>query len=412
MGDGSFTYLGLLIIAIAAVVAPMLSELVPGGVVPPVVLEVVAGIILGPQVLGWVTVNVPVEVLSLMGLGFLLFLAGMELTPRSLVDRPARIGGIAYVVAVAVSFPVAIALRALGAGADIRLLALALTSTSLGVLVPVLRDAGESESRFGQTVLVNGSIGEFASLLLLTVMFSADPKSTPVQILYVAGMGVSAVVATLVVRWWWGSRWFSDSLDRLDETTSQLRVRSAFVLLLLFATLVDGFGLSAVLGAFVAGIVLHSANRNAPAPVQERYVAKLNAVGFGFVIPVFFITTGAQLDIRDVVRNGHTLALVPLFLVGMILSRGVTSGLVLRHGTTVRGAVALGSFQATSLTFPIIVTAIGIDLHFMTRSTAAALVTAGLLSVMLLPALALAIRPWDDDAVAAADRSDQARPGG
>jgi Kef-type K+ transport system membrane component KefB len=188
-------------------------------------------------------------------------------------------------------------------------------------------------------------------------------------------------------------------------------VRSAFVLLLLFATLVDGFGLSAVLGAFVAGIVLHSANRSAPARVQERYVAKLNAIGFGFVIPVFFITTGAQLDIRDVVRNGHTLALVPLFLVGMVLSRGVTSGLILRRGTTVRGAVALGSFQATSLTFPIIVTAIGIDLHFMTRSTAAALVTAGLLSVMLLPALALAMRPWDDDTVAA-DRSDQARPGG
>lgn len=396
MGSESFTFLGLLIIAIAAVVAPMVSELVPGGVLPPVVLEVVAGILLGPEVLGWVKVDIPVEVLSLIGLGFLLFLAGMELTPQSLWNRQARTGGLAYVAAVAVSVPLAFALRTLGAGGDVRLLALALTSTSLGVLVPVLRDAGESTRPFGQTVLVNASIGEFASLLLLTVMFSADPKSTPVQILYVLGLGASAAVAVVVVRWWWGSGWFSNSLDRLDETTSQLRVRAAFVLLLLFATLVNGFGLSSVLGAFVAGIVLHSANQHASLEVQERYLAKLNAIGFGFLVPVFFITTGAQLDILAVLDHPRTLALVPLFLVGMILARGVTSGLILRRGLSVRAAVAAGSLQATSLTFPIIVTTIGTSLHFMTAPTAAALIAAGLLSVVLLPALALALRPWED----------------
>ena len=298
--------------------------------------------------------------------------------------------------AVAVSVPLAFALRTLGAGGDVRLLALALTSTSLGVLVPVLRDAGESTRPFGQTVLVNASIGEFASLLLLTVMFSADPKSTPVQILYVLGLGASAAVAVVVVRWWWGSGWFSNSLDRLDETTSQLRVRAAFVLLLLFATLVNGFGLSSVLGAFVAGIVLHSANQHASLEVQERYLAKLNAIGFGFLVPVFFITTGAQLDILAVLDHPRTLALVPLFLVGMILARGVTSGLILRRGLSVRAAVAAGSLQATSLTFPIIVTTIGTSLHFMTAPTAAALIAAGLLSVVLLPALALALRPWED----------------
>lgn len=395
MGSESFTFLGLLVIATAAVAAPMVSELVPGGVLPPVVLEVVAGILLGPEVLGWIKFDIPVEVLSLIGLGFVLFLAGMELTPTILWNRQARLGGLAYLAAAAVAVPLAFALRALGAGGDIRLLALALTSTSLGVLVPVLRDAGESSRPFGQTVLVNGSIGEFASLLLLTVLFSADPKSTPVQILYVIGLGVSAAVAVVVVRWWWSSAWFRNSLDRLDETTSQLRVRAAFVLLLIFATLVNGFGLSSVLGAFVAGIVLRSANQNASAEVQERYLAKLNAIGFGFLVPVFFITTGAQLDILSVLDHPRTLALVPLFLIGMILARGVTSGLILGRGMSVRGAVAAGSLQATSLTFPIIVTTIGTSLHFMTGPTAAALIAAGLLSVVLLPALALTLRPWE-----------------
>jgi Kef-type K+ transport system membrane component KefB len=110
---------------------------------------------------------------------------------------------------------------------------------------------------------------------------------------------------------------------------------------------------------------------------------------------VFFITTGAQLDIRSVLDHPRTLALVPLFLVGMVLARGVTSGLILRRRMTARGAVAAGSLQATSLTFPIIVTTIGTSLHFMTAPTAAALIAAGLLSVVLLPALALALRPWE-----------------
>ena len=194
----SLDLLGLLIIAIAAVAAPLLAELVPNGLMPPVVLEVLAGVVLGPQVLGWLHVDSSVELLSLLGLGFLLFLAGMELTPSSLWNRQARIGMAAFVIAVALAFPLALVLRAAGADGDIRILALALTSTSLGVVVPILRDAGEASSHFGQTVLVTASIGEFASLLLLTVLFSADPKSTPVQILYVIGLAVSGLLVILL----------------------------------------------------------------------------------------------------------------------------------------------------------------------------------------------------------------------
>ena len=394
MSSGSLSYLGLLIIAVAALVTPMLAELVPGGLLPPIVLEVVAGIILGPQVTGLLHVDVTVEILSLMGLGFLLFLAGMELTPSSLWNRQARLGMLAFVLAFGLSFPLAIGLRAAGASGDVRILAIALTSTSLGVLVPVLRDVGEAGSEFGQTVLVTATIGEFASLLLFTVLFSADPKSTPVQVLYVVGLAVSGFVAIVVIKWWWGSRWFRDSLTRLDETTSQLRVRAAFVLLLTFTALVSGFGLTSVLGTFVAGIVLKVANQDTPSAVQERYLAKLNAIGFGFVVPVFFIVTGAQLDIRAVVTDGRTALLVPLILGGMVVARGLTSVLLLRGGLTARGSLAMGAFQATSLTFPIIVATFGTNLHFLSAPTAAALIAAGLLSVVLMPALALFIRPW------------------
>ena len=252
-------------------------------------------------------------------------------------------------------------------------------------------------------MLVTASIGEFASLLLLTVLFSADPKSTPVQILYVIGLAVSGLLVILFIRWWWGTRWFTRALDRLDETTSQLRVRAAFVLLLAFAALVTGFGLDSVLGAFVAGIVLRVANRNVPELVEDRYLAKLNAIGFGFLVPVFFIATGAKLDIEAVVTHERTALLVPLFLFGMIMARGLPSSMLLRKELTGRGALAAGSLQATSLTFPIIVATLGTSLHFLSAPTAAALIAAGLLSVILLPALALILRPWQEVSLPSSD---------
>jgi Kef-type K+ transport system membrane component KefB len=395
----TFTFLDLLVVALAAVVAPMLAELVPKGLLPPVVLEVVAGIVLGPQVLGWLKVNEPVGVLSVMGLSFLLFLAGMELTPKSLTNHEARLGMAAFAAAVALSFPLALLLKGLGADADLRILALALTSTSLGVLVPVLRDAGEAATGFGQSVLATGSVGEFASLLVFTVLFSADPKSTPVQVLFVVGLAVSGIVAVVLIRLWWGSRWFKEALERLDDTTSQLRVRSAFVLLLVFAALVSGFGLDSVLGAFVAGIVLRVADEHSTKADEDRFLAKLQAIGFGFLVPVFFIATGAKLDISDVVTHGKNVALVFLILLGMVIARGVPAFLLFRRRMTARGALATGAFQATSLTFPIIVATIGGSLHFIGPGTAAALIAAGLLSVVVLPAVALLLRPWEADRV-------------
>jgi Kef-type K+ transport system membrane component KefB len=395
----TLTFLDLLVVALAAVVAPMLAELVPKGLLPPVVLEVVAGIVLGPQVLGWLKVNEPVEVLSVMGLSFVLFLAGMELTPKSLTNHAARLGMVAFAAAVGLSFPLALLLKGFGADADLRILALALTSTSLGVLVPVLRDAGEAATGFGQSVLATASVGEFASLLVFTVLFSADPKSTPVQILYVVGLAVSGMVAVVLIRLWWGSRWFREALERLDDTTSQLRVRSAFVLLLVFAALVSGFGLDSVLGAFVAGIVLRVADEHSSKADEDRFLAKLHAIGFGFLVPVFFIATGATLDIRDVLTHGRNVALVFLILLGMVIARGVPAFVLFRRRMTARGALATGAFQATSLTFPIIVATIGGSLHFIGPGTAAALIAAGLLSVVVLPAVALLLRPWEADRV-------------
>jgi Kef-type K+ transport system membrane component KefB len=360
--------------------------------VPPVVLEVVFGYIAGPQCLGLIRLQGPVDVLYLLGLGFLLFLAGQDVEPARFRGPTFRLAGLAFLASLALSFPVAAALRGIAPGADLRLLALALTASSLGVLIPVLRDAGEITGEFGQMVVMAGSVGEFGALLLLTILFSAQPESTPVQVLYVVAMGASAVVVAFVLTRLWRSGWLGRILLVSDGTTSQLRVRGAFVMLMIFTGLAHQFGVDALLGAFIAGVVL-SVSDGDDRPNQEHYWAKLQAIGFGFLVPVFFVGTGVQLDLRSLVKHGSSLALVPLLVVAIAIVRGGPA-LVYRRRIGTRAAVAAGFLQATTLTFPVVIASFGLDLHLMDRSTAAALVGAALVSVLVFPAAALAMRPW------------------
>ena len=223
----SVQFVGLLLLAVAAFVAPLAARLIPGRIVPPVVLEVLAGIVIGPQVLRLVRPTGGVYVLYLLGFGFLLFLAGREIEVERFRGPTFRLTGASFAVGLAVAIPVAFALRAIGHGADVRLLALAITASSLGVMVPVLRDAGEIDTEFGQVTVMAGSVGEFGALLLLTVLFSAQPESTWVQVAYVAALGIAAVLGAIVMRRMWQARWIRRAMLDTDQSTSQLRVRGA-----------------------------------------------------------------------------------------------------------------------------------------------------------------------------------------
>jgi Kef-type K+ transport system membrane component KefB len=385
-------YGGLLVVAVAAFVAPLLARLVPRRLVPPVVVEVLAGIVVGPQVLGLVRAAGAVEVLYLLGFGFLLFLAGQEVRPERFRGPTFRLAAAAFAASAVLAVPVAAALRLIAHGADLRLLALALIASTLGVLVPVLRDADEISTEFGQLVVMSGSVGEFGALLLLTILFSAQPESTSVQVLYVLAMAVSAVVIGIMLRRLWRTAWLRKVLLATDESTSQLRVRGAFVTLLLFTGLAHRFGVDALLGAFIAGVVL-SASDGDERPNQEAYWGKLRAIGYGFLVPVFFVGTGVQFDLRSLISSGSALALLPALVAALVVVRAAPA-LLFRRKIGTRPALAAGLLQATTLTFPVVVADIGSDLHLLSLSTAAALIGAALVSVLLFPALALGLRPW------------------
>jgi Kef-type K+ transport system membrane component KefB len=396
----SIQFGGLLTLAVAAFAAPLVARLIPRRLVPAVVLEVLAGLAIGPQGLGLVQPTGGVYLLYLLGFGFLLFLAGQEIQVERFRGPTFRLTGACFLVSIALAFPLAFGLRQIAHGADLRLLALALTASSLGVVVPVLRDAGEAESEFGQLTIIAASVGEFAALLLLTVLFSAQPEPTWVQVAYVLALGAAAVAGAVTLRWLWRSPWLRRALVATDQTTSQLRVRGGFVILLAFAAISHEFGIDALLGAFIGGIVLNVADSD-DRPTRERYRDKLHAIGFGFLVPVFFVVTGVQFDARSLFASPSTLALTPAIVAAILIARGVPGLMYHRRLGTVP-ALAAGLLQATTLTFPVVVAEVGASLGLLTARTSAALIGAALLSVLLFPAAATALRPWTRIPAAAA----------
>jgi Kef-type K+ transport system membrane component KefB len=399
---------GLLALAVAAFAAPLAARAIPRRLVPPVVLEVLVGIAIGPQGLGLVHATGGVYTLYLLGFGFLLFLAGQEIQVKRFRGPTFRVTGTNFAISLVISVPVAFILHVIAPSADIRLMALAMTASTLGVMVPVLRDANEVSTDFGQLTIMAGSVGEFGALLLLTVLFSADPEPTWAQVAYVAALGATAVFGAVLLRRGWRAPWLRRNLLETDQTTSQLRVRGAFVILLTFAAIAHTFGVDALLGAFVGGVVLNVADSD-DRPTQERYHGKLNAIGYGFLVPVFFIVTGVQFDVKSLFASTASLALVPALIVGILIVRAAPAMLYRRQLGT-RPAAAAGFLQATTLTFPVVVAEVGRSLSLLSSATAAALVGAALLSVLIFPAAALALQPWSPGGTDAAPTTTSEAP--
>jgi Kef-type K+ transport system membrane component KefB len=380
------SFSSLLIVGAVAVAVPLFLGLVPAVKVPAVVLEILGGILVGPTVLGWVHLDVAVRVIADLGLGFLLFMAGFEIDLRRFDRRILTLVSRAFVFSLLLALLVAYGLQLGGQVRDGLLVGITLVSTSLGVLVPILHDANQTETTFGRMIMAAGSLAELAPLVLLSVFFSASSKNPGAELGLLAGfVGLTAaiVLVTQRVRVW---RPLREVVHRLENTSSQLRVRLAITFALAFAVVAEHFGLATILGAFLAGVVVRRTDET-PAS-QEEFQGKLEAIGFGFLIPVFFVSTGVGLDITALFHSTRAIILVPVFLVALLVVRGLPALMYVRVVGRTR-AVAAGFMQATSLTFIVVATVIGVQTGHQRTSTAAALVVAGLLSVVIYPPVAL-----------------------
>lgn len=386
MPDVSFV--NLLVIAVIAVLAPLLAGALPRLRIPAVVLEIVAGVVVGPTGFGWVRVDLPVQILALFGLAFLLFLAGLEIDLKILRGRSLAAAAGGYVVSLALGLAVGGGLHALGWVQQPLLIAVALSATSLGLVVPVLKDAQQSTSTVGQTAIAAATVADFAAIVVLSLFFSASGGSTGAKVVLLVAFAAVVTVSALVVLRAGRSMRVGDLLGRLQDTTAEIRVRLAVVLLVAFIALAARFGLESILGAFLAGAVVSLIDRDASS--HPRFRAKLEAIGYGFVVPVFFVSSGIRLDLTGLVHAPAALLRVPVFLLALLIVRGAPAllGVGMLGG---RATVAVGLLQATSLPFLVTATQIGLVLGKITPVTAAAVVCAGLLSVLLLPPVALAL---------------------
>ncbi len=382
---------GLLIVTLIAVAAPLVATAIRAVRFPAVVLEILAGIAVGPSGLGWVEIDQPIEVLSLVGLAFLLFLAGLEIDVTTLRGRLLRLPLLGFVISLAIGLIAGLAFDAAGWVRSPLFIAIALSATSLGLVVPVLKDAAAAEQPIGQLTIASATVADFGAVILLSLFFSEAEGGTASKLLAVGMFALVIAVSAVALARAGRSMGIDRVLVRLQDTTAEIRVRIAVALLVGFVALAASAGLETILGAFIAGAVLAAIDRDSMS--HPHFRLKLDAVGYGFLIPVFFVASGVRFDLDALTDNPSALARVPLFLLALLLARGVPA-LLYRRELGSRATTAAALLLATSLPFIVTATQIGVAIDAIEPVTAAALTTAGLLSVVLFPPLALArLRP-------------------
>src|SRR6266508_4337000 len=298
------------VIAVIALIAPLAIGFT-GLRLPAIVVEILLGIVVGPQVLGWASNDEPVQVLSLIGLAFLLLLAGLEIDFNRLRGRLLRLTGLGYAFSFGLALVVGYALRAGDLVRSPLLIAIILSATGLGIILPILKDAGETSKPFGQVVVAGASIAEVGPIVLLSLFFSGESGGLGAKLALLIAFFAFVVAVGIVILGLERSMKVSQTLVKLQDTTAEIRVRGAFLLLAVFVVLASKFGLEAILGAFLAGATLKLLDRDMMM-THPFFRRKLEAVGFGVFIPFFFVTTGIRFDVDSLFSNASTLARVPI----------------------------------------------------------------------------------------------------
>jgi Kef-type K+ transport system membrane component KefB len=371
-------------ISIVAVTAPVLADALRRFRVAGVVIEILAGILIGPQVLGLADLSPVVDSFSSLGLAFLMFLAGYEIDFARLRGTPLRLAtqgwGISLLIALAIGGVLVLEHRAISA----LIIGLTLTTTALGTMLPMWRDSGLLRTRFGTHALAIGTLGEFGPIVAVALLLSGHEPGRE-SVLLVVFVGIALAMAALAMRP--RTPRVVRLLRQHLHTSAQLPVRVAVLLIIALLWIANSFGLDVLLGAFTAGIVVRLGNTGESEPVVRT---KLEAIGFGFLIPIFFVVSGMQFDLDALFDNPATFLRVPVFLGLFLLVRGapmILYGRALPRGT--RWPMAL--FSSTALPLVVVITQIGTDTGRMLPENAAALVGAAMLSVVTYPALAFAL---------------------
>jgi Kef-type K+ transport system membrane component KefB len=366
------------VIVTVAAIAAITVAAVPARFAPPVVVvELLLGILVGPEVLDLAGTDSFIEFFSNLGLGMLFFFAGYEIDFERIRGRPLELGAWGWLLSVALAYGIGGALAAAGIVLSFLYTGSAMATTAIGTLIPILRDNGELKTRFGTYLLAAGGIGEFGPILLVTLVLSTTNPFHEAAILIafvILALAMALVSVKLAWRGW-------PALERTFETSSQLAVRITVVLVFGLVLLASKLGLDVLLGGFVAGMIVRLALKGHELKVFE---SKLTAVGFGFFVPFFFITSGIEFDLGALGSVTALLKLAMFFCLFLIV-RGAPAMLLYRNVLRTRQRAALAFYSATELPLVVAITTIATESGHMKASTAAGLVGAAMLSTLIFP---------------------------
>jgi Kef-type K+ transport system membrane component KefB len=369
-------------VALAPIVVDHLKRWIT---VPSVILELCFGILLGPVALNWIdTANVVVTSISSFGLSALLFMAGYEIDFRKIRGGPLKLAILGWLISLGFGLSAGAALRGASTGSFV--VGLALTTTALGTFLPIIRDSGLLETSFGPAILAVGAIGEFGPIIAVDLLLdSKQPLRSVVVLVIFTVIAVSAAVMATRPKPARLARLVSETIG----TSVQLAVRISVLALMVLIWVADSLQIDVLLGAFAAGIVIRQFLRAGGAPHEiEAVESKLDGIAFGFVVPFFFVVSGSQLALTALFHSPTSIAYIPAFLALFLLVRGVPTFLLNRDRPDRK---PLAMFAATALPMVVAITTIGVDDNKIQPSTAAGLVAAAMLSVLIFPQVATSL---------------------
>jgi Kef-type K+ transport system membrane component KefB len=387
-------------IVLVAAIAATTVAIVPRGMAPPVVvLELMLGILIGPEVLDLAHSSAFIDFFSNLGLGMLFYFAGYEIDFERIRGAPMKLGALGWAMSVGLAYGIGGILAAAGIVVSFLYTGSAIATTAIGTLIPILRDSGGLKTRFGTYLLAAGGAGEFGPILLVTLVLTTASPLREAAIL-IAFVALALAVALASVRLAWRG-W--PALEKTFEASSQLAVRITVVLVFGLVLLASQLGLDVLLGGFVAGMITRAALKGHELQIFE---SKLTAVGFGFFVPFFFVTSGLEFDL-GALGSAEALAKMALFFVLFLVVRGAPAMLLYRRVLSATERRALAFFCATELPLVVAITTIAVDAGKMRVSTSAGLVGAAMLSTLIFPFVGIALQKR-----AMAEQGEEPPPGG
>ena len=374
----------LVLIFLAASLGALLSRIHSRIVLPTVVVEIVLGILIGSEVLDIAEVDPYIDLLANFGLAMLFFFAGLEVVEKHVPRQAVARGTAGWALSLTVALTVGVFMEALGLHASWWVLGVALATTTLGTLVPILSDAGLLETRLGTATLGTGVAGEFWPIVVISVFLTGAYGAVGEVLLLIAFGFVVAVAAATVLR----ARppRVVRVIQETLQTTGQAAVRLSLLLLAALVLLARDVGFEFVLGAFAAGLVVGLA---IDTPQAKNVRIRLEGIGFGFLIPIYFVTTGMMFDL-DGFLSASGLALAAVFVGLLVVVRGISSLLWLRE-LGPRATAALAFLGATGLPLIVAIVGIAVERDAIGADVGASLIGAGMISVLVFPLLAIRI---------------------